>query len=153
MSPLSLTCGICIVCMLSVTVVHSCEVYADQAAADGCGLPGKLANFQGKISDRARVLIFAYRNATTPGNEALAWLLHRTLIICALGIVLLYTMSIALQGPSSATTTWWLESRALSQSCKRKFKPMTTSKRSVLAILGGSNSSAAARTAARSTSC
>ena len=89
-------------------------------------------------------LTSAYRNARTPGTEALAWRLHSILLLC--------TTPSALQATSSATTTWWLENRALFRSCKRKFKPMTTSKRSVLAILGGSNSSAAARTAARLTS-
>lgn len=148
MSPVTATCVICTLCILSITVVHSCEVTADQSAPDGCGLPGKLANFQG----RSRTEFDQCRPTSTPGNKLFlgGCISHlsfaRVVVSCC-------TKFQAPQGTSSATTTWWLESQALSRSCKRKFKHMTTSKRSVLAILGGSNSSAAARTAARSISC
>ena len=150
MSPFSAPCVICTLCMLSITVVHSCEVYADQAAPDGCGLPGKLANFQGRSqtdfwsvpTDMQALLTI---KLLLGGFTAHTFLLR-------VRPPPLYTMSGALQGTSSATTTWWLESRALSWSCKRKFKPTTTSKRSVLVTLGGSNSFAAARTVARSIS-
>lgn len=43
--------------MLSITAVHSCEVNADQAAPDGCGLPGKLANFQGYFECNNNVVV------------------------------------------------------------------------------------------------
>ncbi|KAL3133501.1 hypothetical protein ABBQ38_007360 [Trebouxia sp. C0009 RCD-2024] len=47
MSPGQLAVAICCVFSLHVFLAAGCEVSADPSAPDSCGLPGKLANFQG----------------------------------------------------------------------------------------------------------
>ena len=51
-SPSMRAYAICCVFALQLSLAAACEVSADPAVPNGCGLPGKLANFQGNQADR-----------------------------------------------------------------------------------------------------